>query len=222
MTNHISEYQKQLAEVENLLQSVPDDSSLLSLKSDLMELIHITQQGVTICLPPDKSEKVKPNKTTNVLDNALRAAVDTSVDEQVEIKHDETSVAANTAILGNSFVDAIQVAASVIPPSIDVKATKEFTKKKSKRFQQDFEVPRHLIPLETDSATERNKKHRAIKALKGKWRESKKAAESAQKQKSWQSFQKKKKLKNSSMFSTVGGDTSVGVVVAKERRQNEE
>jgi hypothetical protein len=55
-----------------------------------------------------------------------------------------------------------------------------------------FQVPRHLvIDPDADSQAEQNRKRRAIKVLKNKWRIQKKEAEARSKQKSWQSFQKK-------------------------------
>lgn len=90
--------------------------------------------------------------------------------------------------------------------------------KKRKTVMKDFEIPPHLIPLDTDTEAERNRKRRAIKSLKSKWKERKKDEESAMKQKSWQSFQKKKKLKETSIFSTGEDDTKVGVVSAGGRQ----
>jgi len=220
MADQIAEYESQLAEVETLLQASPEDASLLSLKSDLLELLSITKQsssgsGAAAALP-DKDES-KPLTTSNdVFDKALQAA----------------AAAVAEPAGSTTFADTVQEAAANaaaasagIPTSIDTGSTAKEAppKKKSKKVKQEFEVPQHLIPLDTDSAAERNKKRRALKALKGKWRESKKEAESAQKQKSWQSFQKKKKLNTtSSMFSTTtSGDAAVGVVVAAKRRQKD-
>ena len=96
-------------------------------------------------------------------------------------------------------------------------------KKKKKKKLKDFVLPDHLIPLDTDTEAERNKKRRTAKALKSKWREQKKQIESEQKQKSWQSFQKKtkKRGKDESIFSTQEGVADrVGVISKKQMTDN--
>ena len=63
------------------------------------------------------------------------------------------------------------------------------TSKKSEKkvdMAKDFKVPQHLNVLDSDTEAEANKKRRAQKALRSKWRERKKEAETEQKQ----SFQK--------------------------------
>ena len=220
MEDQIAEYETQLAEVETLLQASPEDSSLLSLKSDLLELISITKQSTSA--PPREKEQAKP-LAGNLFDEALQAAVGTGVDVEESQTGGKPTAAATAELSSHSFADTVQEAAAAaasIPTSIDTTA-KEVPKKKTRKPKAEFEVPKHLIPLDTDTASERNKKRRAVKALKSKWRQSKKEAETAQKQKSWQSFQKKKKLKTSSMFSS-SGDAAVGVVVAANRRQKDE
>jgi len=84
--------------------------------------------------------------------------------------------------------------------------------KKRKTASTEFELPSHLVPLDTDTEAEKNKKRRAAKVQKRKWRSQQKDRESEKKQKSWQSFQKKKKLKDSSMFATRESEGRVGVV----------
>jgi hypothetical protein len=79
------------------------------------------------------------------------------------------------------------------------------TKSKKKQKLKDFIVPPHLVANEADSEAEKNRKRRAAKALKNKWREKKKEIESVARQKSWQSFQKKggnKRKEESSIFAT--------------------
>lgn len=76
------------------------------------------------------------------------------------------------------------------------------TKKKNLKVKE-FEIPEHLKPKPDDTEAETNKKRRAVKKLKNKWREHKKEVESTKKQQSWQSFQNKKKRSNkSSIFAT--------------------
>lgn len=207
ISEQIQEYEYQLVDVEAMLQASPDDTTLLSLKSDLLELLTITRHAAFA----NVSAIEKPTSSSNVFDRALEAAVGTSVGRE------EAVVVASESLVTPSFADTVEEAAvdaASIPKTIE--AVREVSVKRSKPVKTEFEVPQHLIPIDTDSTAERSKKQRALKALKSKWRESKKEVESAMKQKSWQSFQKKKKLKSSSIFKT--GDAAVGVVSAAGRQ----
>ena len=74
--------------------------------------------------------------------------------------------------------------------------------KKKKLKVKEFEIPESLLPKPDDTEAETNKKRRAVKKLKSKWREHKKEVESTKKQQSWQSFQKKRSNNKSSIFAT--------------------
>jgi survival of motor neuron-related-splicing factor 30 len=220
VAEQIQEYESQLLDVQALLEASPGDPALVSLQSDLIELLSLTrpQQLITAAsMPTTRIETTTTSEqimtSVSVFDKELAVAVGKSIgrdDEETFQVGDEQPI---------SFADTMQEAAieadqSVIPRTIDT--GREPPKKKSKTIKEEFEVPQHLIGLETDTDAERNKKQRALKALKSKWRESKKEIESANKQKSWQSFQKKNKVKSSSMFKT--GDAAVGVVSAAGRQ----
>jgi survival-of-motor-neuron-related-splicing factor 30 len=197
--SEITEYESQLEEVEELLKASPEDESLLSLKSDLEELLSITRQS----LAPVKA-------TPNALEKALEAAVETSVGAAAAASAD-TAASDDEDALANSTLEFDSTAA----------ATAEPPKKKAKKIK-DFEIPQHLIPIDTDTDADRNKKRRAVRALKSKHRAIKKEQESDKKQKTWQSFQKKKKLTDKSMFSTSeDGNAKVGVVSAAGRQMTE-
>jgi len=188
MADQLAEYESQLSDVEALLQASPEDESLISLKSDLLELINITKQSASA--PAQSTEEdAKPSSTNvNVFDKALQDAVGTSIGADFSSETRSAPVAAAAEESSRNFADTVEeaaVAAAGIPTSIETASAKEVPKKKSKNPKQEFEVPKHLLPLDTDTEAERNKKRRAVKALKSKWRESKKEAESAQKQKSW-------------------------------------
>jgi survival-of-motor-neuron-related-splicing factor 30 len=233
ITEQIQEYESQLSDVEALLQATPDDPSLVSLKTDLVELINITRQQAPAVANDATTTAISIHSTTagaagvttqsldsvNVFDRALEAAVGKSIGrEEQEAEDNNTNENiksfAETMMEASNDADAEQAA---VPHSIDtLTAVSEPAKKKQKTFKAEFEVPQHLIPLETDTEAERNKKQRALKALKSKWRESKKEMESANKQKSWQSFQKKAKVKSTSIFKT--GESAVGVVSAAGRQ----
>ena len=113
-------------------------------------------------------------------------------------------------------VNAAESSSSIPAPSSEspaaAAAAASLEKKKLKKVK-DFEVPEHLKPLDTDTEQEKNKKYRALKALKNKWRERKKEVESAKKQQSWQSFQtktwKKRKAAADSIFTTQDGSRSM-------------
>lgn len=106
-------------------------------------------------------------------------------------------------------------------------------KKKKKKKKKDeavldakFELPSHLVPLESDTPAQKIKKQRTAKALKSKFREKQKEAQHAKKQNDWKSFAtktgKRKKgggIGGSSIFSTEEGvDARVGVVSGGGRR----
>ena len=101
----------------------------------------------------------------------------------------------------------------------------EKKKKKKKKKSDDavldakFELPTHLVPLESDTPAQKLKKQRTAKALKSKFREKQKEAEHAKRQNDWKSFATKggKKRKggmgSGSIFSTEEGvNARVGVI----------
>jgi len=92
---------------------------------------------------------------------------------------------------------------------------KKKKKKKSSATEesQTFELPQHLIPLESDTAAQKLKKARAAKSLKSKFRSKQKEVEATKKANDWKSFATKTKKKSSSIFSTEEGvNARVGVV----------
>jgi hypothetical protein len=194
IAEQIREYENQLADVEQLLAASPTDESLLSLKSDLEELLSITKQSL-------ENEKRSLSKfEPDSLEKALEAAVETSVGQT-----DPSSTQ-----LGEQDTHAFSVPRAEGEPAEPIK-----TSKKAKEFQ----IPDHLIPRDNDTEAEKNRKRRAIKTLKSKHRQEMKEIESKKKQKSWQSFQKKRKTKDKSIFSTSQDEgTKVGVVATMGRQ----
>jgi hypothetical protein len=96
-------------------------------------------------------------------------------------------------------------------------------KKKKKKKKEDstsatFELPNHLIPLDSDTDAQRQKKQRAAKSLKSKFRAKQKEKEQTKRANDWKSFasktsKKKKALGGKSIFSTEEGvDAKVGVM----------
>jgi len=123
-----------------------------------------------------------------------------------------------------------QPSANINNDSTDTNATTtqqpEKKKKKKKKKSDDavleatFELPSHLVPLESDTSAQKLKKQRTAKALKSKFRAKQKEAEHSKRQSSWQSFASKaggKKRKGGvgggSIFSTEEGvNARVGVI----------
>jgi survival-of-motor-neuron-related-splicing factor 30 len=124
----------------------------------------------------------------------------------------ETFDQAETQIDEDDDEEDVDVSA-VSSESVSAEAATTQAPKRKLQNVKDFEVPAHLVPLETDTEAEKNKKRRAIKTLKSKWREKKKEFESSKKQQTWQNFQQKKKRKDKSIFATQDGDhAKTGVI----------
>lgn len=183
--DQIHEYESQLADVQALLEDSPNDEALLSLKKDLEELLALTKASL-------------PESTTNTEKCTSAAAV-----APVESAAALAAVAEEKASVSETTKETTTAAASAAAPS---------TKRKKLK---DFEIPQHLQPKPDDTEADTNKKKRAVKKLKNKWREQKKEVESFQKQQSWQSFQSKTKRKTNktSIFATSeGAHSKVGVI----------
>lgn len=175
--DEIAQAKSQLNDVEELLKVSPEDESLLSLKSDLLDLIKITKEAVE------------------------------TVEDTTE-KNSESHGSATAPLPASTDYSGIADVESVKRPSAEDSEKSTEPPKKKKRKLKDFEVPQHLLPKETDNDAEKNRKRRAIKALKSKYREEKKEREANQKQKSWQSFQKKKGS-GKSIFATTSSKVGV-------------
>lgn len=237
--DQLQEYESQLADVVLLLEDSPNDEQLLSLKQDIDSLIHLTKESLPGRDDVDEHHSADNNISSN---NGLDKEADVEVGQQLQnlapsnvSMEEPISIAANNEMeTGRRDAYAIEAAGSLginsaavvsesqpavfAPPSATATivsekvAHKKKTKNSSKIKMKNYEIPQHLIPLETDSVAEKNRKRRASKALKNKWREKKKEAESNKKQKTWQSFQQKRKTKkDTSIFATQDGETKVGV-----------
>jgi len=191
-SEQIKEYEAQLADVEELLKASPVDAALLSLKKDLEELLALTKASLPEPQAPVAAESSSvPQKSTTT--------------ETTEVcETEESAPAAAASAPTDTTTTATETADAAAAPPI-----------KKKLKVKDFEIPEHLKPKEGDTEAETNKKRRAVKKLKNKWREKKKEVESTQKQHSWQSFQSKKKRKDKSIFATQDGSNArVGVISA--------
>ena len=231
MSTQLAELEAQLVDVEALLEASPEDESLLQLKSDLLELVAMTQtegedgqdDNGDDDNDDDNKAEAEPAQETTIA--GIPAESETAVvadendrNEQEEEEDEEETAAATTktTIETNEnderpTMDTTETT-HAMPFSTDA-AKPSLTKKKKLKKVKDFEIPTHLQAVEGDSEAERNKKRRAVKRLKNEWRAKKKEFESEKKQQSWQNFNKKKKRKDKSIFATAeGAKGKVGVV----------
>lgn len=180
------------------------DDQLAEYESQLADIEEVLQASPEdeslLALKNDLVELIaltKAGSTTTVSDPELSVETSDQAETQREDDDDEEKVA--TADVSSAGVEA--EAEPVQAPNKKIQNIK------------DFEVPAHLVPMETDTEAEKNKKRRAIKTLKSKWREKKKEFESSKKQQTWQNFQQKKKRKDKSIFATQDGDNAkTGVI----------
>lgn len=136
-----------------------------------------------------------------------------SQEPEAGINFFNTATSAEQSTVESAAASLVSTEASSSATASAMHAAPEKEKKLKK--VKDFEVPEHLKPVDSDSAAEKSRKMRAVKALKNKWRQQKKEVESNKKQKSWQSFQQKKKRTPTSIFATQEGSQSkVGVISA--------
>jgi survival-of-motor-neuron-related-splicing factor 30 len=195
----LEEYQAQLADVEALISEAPGDESFLKLRDDLLELIALTKQeeenqqapqGQTMSAASLKNDYKFETSTDSLLSNT--AAVPLDINNQQDEK--------------TSSVDT------------PVPAVAKIDKKIKQKIKKPFEIPEHLVPLESDTEVQRNKKKRAIKALKSKHKAALKEYETTVKQSAWLDFSQKKRKKGKgpgeSIFKTADDGGKVGVVTA--------
>ena len=221
--SEIAEYQSQLDGVEELLKESPQDESLLKLKSDLLELISLvsgaddTGEGATeLEVPLDTA--IEEGKGSGKGDTKEEIRVEESDNEHSgkspSIAAEQTTSSSTTAALPKE-----QPSNGTSDPSKSAKAKK----KSSKIVTKPFEIPAHLLPLDSDTDAERKRKRRTIKALKSQHRSNVKSYESEKKQQSWLDFsKKKKKKKDSSIFATGEGlGAKVGVISGGGKRASE-
>jgi len=226
----MSDTQSQLAEVNALIAASPDDPALRQLRDDLLQLIRLEQQ--------DSVERAQPTEPSSVYDQG--EGQEKYVSQSTFMEHVVSEAVAEAPALG-TFQPVTSLltksAAKCHPPvkkSEDVSTQSSEKKKKKKKkkehslpekLPEKFELPSHLVPLESDTPAQKLKKQRTAKALKSKFREKLSIAEHAKRQNEWTSFAeggngKKRKgglammgKKKSSIFSTEDGVSSrVGVI----------
>ena len=214
----LSEYQSQLSDIETLLADSPSDESLLKLKCDLLELIELTKEQA---LQQSSKEDVVGEDQTNGEADLNQTAADQSahggagIESESYVTKNDATVQQNFLSNSTSSVASTELATDSsakmkTDTSKESKATKsKISIKKSKKIlSKPFEIPAHLIPLDSDTDAERKRKKRTVKALKSQYKATQKTVESEVKQQSWQDFNKKKKKKRGdggSIFKTEDG-----------------
>lgn len=230
----IAEYESQLAGINELLVASPEDASLLELKKDMEELLALSksslegndqQESSTDAASVTEGEVAAGPASTGAgdPDSLDDLELPTTLPQAVQSPGARKSFAsAYNSHVDVNLEEAMEKGAAQAAAASADEASPDDNQKKSKKKEKikDFVLPPHLIPNEGDSEAELNRKRRAAKALKNKWRQRKKEVESTNKQKSWQSFQKKAKRKGGddgeSIFSTKDGVSDrVGVVSKK-------
>lgn len=196
----IAEYESQLENIKQLLEVDPQDESLLALKNDLEELLHLTRAQTNDIANNDSDE----------------AALDLPPPPLPPPPPPQPAIEGTTSAETEAASAAVAAGEAAAAAASEDTTTKSNNKKKQK--VKDFVVPPHLIANEADTEAEKNRKNRKLKALKNKWREKKKEVVSVNRQNAWQSFQKKSKRKDAeSIFSTKEGvNDRVGVISKKE------
>mmetsp|Transcript_5025 Transcript_5025/g.9552 ORF Transcript_5025/g.9552 Transcript_5025/m.9552 type:complete len:223 (-) Transcript_5025:951-1619(-) len=193
----LEEYQAQLADVEALISEAPDDESFLKLRDDLLELIALTKQ---------EQENQKQAQQVQTL-----SATSLKNDYDFETSPDPLLNQSTVALDTNSVQLEEKTSTDTPAPAVA-----KIDKKIKQTIKKPFEIPEHLIPLESDTEVQRNKKKRAIKALKSKHKAAQKEYESSVKQSAWLDFSQKKRKKGKgpgeSIFKTADDGGKVGVV----------
>jgi survival-of-motor-neuron-related-splicing factor 30 len=199
--NILQEYSDQLNQIQDLLRDDPTNAEFLQLKKDLMELISLTTH----------QEQLKSVSSGLLVLGASSGAPHTGSKEQEEKEPVRKGIEAIYSPSENAdHEEKKKSEAATFPLSKKstsaktnmVEPTEMATAAISKRkvpanISETFQVPSHLIPLESDTAAEQNRKRRTIKALKRQHKEKVKELHATSKQQSWQQFSSKamKKIK---------------------------
>jgi survival-of-motor-neuron-related-splicing factor 30 len=265
----------QLAEVDELIATDPNDESLRALREDLLQLIaleeqessggHLQQQS-----PPSLSTEVlasndelqqplgvdeyyggdgdstttdekQPSSSSYTAQSAFMQhnmsnergiaeapdlgsfrpvvyASKSSAQRPAMKSNDDDALADLADLSGDTTTADATVSQSIV--AAENKQKKKKKKSDDAMIEAKFELPSHLVPLESDTPAQRLKKQRTAKALKSKFREKQKEAEHSKRQSDWKTFAtkaigKKKKgvVIGGSMFSTEEGvNARVGVI----------
>jgi len=196
----LAEYESQLAEINEMIEAEPSDE-LLELKQDILRLIAETKEQGTKESTTTVTES--NGKETQAADADLASA---PIEQSIEIPadtNDQTTASDHSHSRNKTDADSYPTSNKTDETVAVSKKNKK--SKKANSVPSTFEIPTHLVPLDSDTEAERNRKRRAIKTLKSKWRERVKESTTTKKQKSWQDFVGKGKKKRKKGVKNVGG-----------------
>ena len=175
---------------------------------------------------PDNSNYLAQGTFTKHVAEAIAEAPDLAPFQPVVSAAAAKSAAASNPALKNGDTNG-DPSATVKDDENENETNNNTTEKKKKKKKKSdkildakFELPAHLIPLDSDTAAQKEKKRRTAKALKSKFREKQKEIEHSKRQNDWKSFAsgggKKKAVASaigSSIFATEeGANAKVGVI----------
>jgi survival-of-motor-neuron-related-splicing factor 30 len=203
--NILQEYSDQLNQIQDLLREDPTNAEFLQLKKDLIELISLTThqeqlKSVSSGLLVLGASTGAPHSGSNEQEEKepVRKGIEVIYSPSENLDHDDLTnekkkSEETTFPLSKKSTSA---KGNVAEPT-EVATTATSKRKEPANISETFQVPSHLIPLESDTAAEQNRKRRTIKALKRQHKEKVKELHAASKQQSWQQFSSKamKKIK---------------------------
>ena len=211
----LQEYETQLAEIEQMLASSPDDPSLLSLKSDLLELIAATlgttattEDAAAAADDDDDDADPAPVEEATAVSQQEPAALEWNTvndDKNSTTQSSDNPLAQTTTTTAATSITNDTTTTTTNPP------------KKKKSANGVFTIPADLEIQPNDSKFQVNRKKRAQAALRKQHQAQQDSQQATKKQQSWQAFaqHRKKGRAGSSMFQT---DASAKVGVVGQRR----
>ena len=144
--------------------------------------------------------------TDNIASNSLAEAPDLGSFQPVTSKSTHKSAATisspQPAALKSSGEDddsekmATGTAAAASATTSEKKKKKKKSSEDDKLLSSKFELPNHLIPLDSDTPAQKQKKQRAAKALKSKFPSKQREMEHTKRANDWKSFSTKASKKN--------------------------
>jgi survival-of-motor-neuron-related-splicing factor 30 len=207
----LATYQEQFEQVEAALKQMPTSEELLKVKEDLVEVINLTNnllrlKSKTIGAAAAPATVPTSTKVTNVVAKKQAQTEESSfkvgdycraiwpedgnwydavIDSAPTADNDKYQV--TYVDYGNSSL----VSLDQLAPQDTAKQNKrahEAVEEENEDSLKEFEIPKSLKILPTDSESVRNMKRKKIKAIKSQFRQKKQEAERSNKKSAWQMF----------------------------------
>eukprot|EP00922_Rhytidocystis_sp_ex-Travisia-forbesii_P036740 GHVS01054648.1.p1 GENE.GHVS01054648.1~~GHVS01054648.1.p1 ORF type:complete len:245 (+),score=64.19 GHVS01054648.1:113-847(+) len=184
----LSQYRQQLVAVEQALAAQPDEPALDKLRSDLYEVISLTEDLVQF--QQDAASGAIPSQLTAVVGDQQEL----QDHQQEQQQHKQTA----TARKGDKNKDGR------IRTNAQAAATAATIKKKVKEIVTPggYRIPEFLTIKETDTATQRHQKKRKVQAIKKEQRQEVLETEANARATSWRKFSTKANAKKVKGFLT--------------------